>query len=183
MGPIMDAVEVMVQRKPLSLPGLVRKLDAGYFQRVEAVEFAVKYDDAKDPSGILLADVVLLGVSRTSKTPLSQYLAHRKYKVVNVPIVPEVPPPVELYRISPKKCIGLTISAEQLQQIRKERLLSLGLEENAIYAQEHRILEELAYFHSITQEIGCPVIDVSNKAVEETASIVVNYLDENGSNV
>ncbi|MBD5024575.1 kinase/pyrophosphorylase, partial [Xanthomonas citri pv. citri] len=90
-------------------PGRVRQLDEDYFKKVEAIEFAVKYDDGRDPRRILKADIVLIGVSRTSKTPLSQYLAHKRLKVANVPIVPEVDPPEELFNVDPKKCIGLKI--------------------------------------------------------------------------
>src|SRR5690606_21870308 len=128
---------------------MIHQLDEAYFKKVEAIEFAVKYDDGKDPRGILKADIVLIGVSRTSKTPLSQYLALKRYKVANVPIVPEVDPPEELFLVSPKKCIGLRISPEKLTEIRKERLLALGLNEKAHYANINRIKEELEYFDRI----------------------------------
>ena len=106
-------------------------MDEDYFKKVEAIEFAVKYDDGRDPRGILKSDIVLVGVSRTSKTPLSQYLAHRRLKVANVPLVPEVDPPEELFSIPPEKCFGLRISPEKLNDIRKERLKTLGLSDHA----------------------------------------------------
>ncbi len=127
----MDTFQMIFKKTPLNEPGLVRKLDADYFKRVEAIEFAVKYDDGRDPRGLLRSDIILIGVSRTSKTPLSQYLAHKRYKVANVPVVPEVDPPEELFKVDPQKCIGLKISPEKLYQIRRERLLSLGLDDNA----------------------------------------------------
>ncbi|MBU7215655.1 kinase/pyrophosphorylase, partial [Staphylococcus aureus] len=127
------------------------------------------------------ADIVLLGISRTSKTPLSQYLAHKSYKVMNVPIVPEVTPPDGLYDIDPKKCIALKISEEKLNRIRKERLKQLGLGDTARYATEARIQEELNYFEEIVSEIGCPVIDVSQKAIEETANDIIHYIEQNKS--
>jgi regulator of PEP synthase PpsR (kinase-PPPase family) len=136
----------------------------------------VKYDDGRDPRGILRADIVLIGVSRTSKTPLSQFLAHKRLKVANVPIVPEVDPPEELFHVSPEKCIGLTISPEKLNDIRKERLKSLGLNDKAIYANIGRIKEELEFFQGIVDKIGCEVVDVSNRAVEETAGIILNTI-------
>lgn len=145
----------------------------------EAIEFAVKYDDGRDPRGILKADIVLIGVSRTSKTPLSQYLAHKRLKVANVPIVPEVDPPEELFNVDPKKCIGLKISPDKLNHIRKERLKSLGLNDKAIYANINRIKEELEYFEKIVDRIGCQVVDVSNKAVEETANIIHHLKTKN----
>lgn len=160
-------------------PGRVRQLDEDYFKKVEAIEFAVKYDDGRDPRGILKADIVLIGVSRTSKTPLSQYLAHKRLKVANVPIVPEVDPPEELFNVDPKKCIGLKISPDKLNHIRKERLKSLGLNDKAIYANINRIKEELEYFEKIVDRIGCQVVDVSNKAVEETANIIHHLKTKN----
>ena len=176
LGPLMDLLQERNERGPLNEPGLVRKLDDDYFKRVEAIEFAVKYDDGRDPRGILRADIVLVGVSRTSKTPLSQYLAHKRYKVANVPLVPEVEPPEELFLVPPEKCIGLKISPEKLNHIRKERLKSLGLNDHAIYANVERIKEELAYFDTILSRLNCPVIDVTNKAVEETANLIINIL-------
>lgn len=175
LGPLIDAFEERFNKTALHEPGLVRKLDADYFKKVEAIEFAVKYDDGRDPRGLLRADIVLIGVSRTSKTPLSQYLAHKRFKVANVPVVPEVDPPEELFKIDSKKCIGLRISAEKLYDIRRERLLTLGLDDNAIYANIERIRSEIAYFDNIAERIGCRIIDVTNKAVEETANIIMNY--------
>src|SRR5699024_9883608 len=143
------------------------------FQRIEAIEFAVRYDDGRDPRGIARADIVLIGVSRTSKTPLSQYLAHQRIKVANVPVVPEVDPPEELFRIDKSRCIGLKIRRKKLNEIRKERLKALGLDDHTTYATLKRIDEELGFFDKIVDKIGCEVIDVSNKAVEETANIIL----------
>ncbi|MFB4161747.1 pyruvate, water dikinase regulatory protein [Geomicrobium sp. JSM 1781026] len=175
LGPILDKLTTLLQLQPKYEPGLVYRLDEDYFQKVDAIEFAVKYDDGRDPRGVLHADVVLIGVSRTSKTPLSQYLAHKRLKVANVPIVPELDPPEELFKISPEKCIGLKISPEKLIEIRSERLKSLGLKAEANYASLARIENELAYSERIMEKIGCRVIDVSNKAVEETANIISSY--------
>lgn len=178
IGPLMDEIQYLTGKIPLNEPGLIHKLDEEYFKKVEAIEFAVKYDDGRDPRGIVKADLVLIGVSRTSKTPLSQYLAHRRIKVANVPVVPEVDPPEELFSISPEKCIGLKISPEKLNGIRKERLRTLGLNDSANYANVERIKEELVYFEKIIERIGCPVIDVTNKAVEETANIIYNRIQK-----
>ncbi|MBM7620297.1 regulator of PEP synthase PpsR (kinase-PPPase family) [Bacillus tianshenii] len=174
IGPLVDLMEQEYKVKPKYQPGLVRQLDDDYFKKIEAVEFAVKYDDGRDPRGIIKADIVLVGVSRTSKTPLSQYLAHKRLKVANVPIVPEVDPPEELYKVSPEKCFGLKISPEKLNDIRKERLKALGLNDKAAYANLERIKEELAFFETVVNKIGCEVIDVTNKAVEETANLISN---------
>lgn len=175
IGPLIDEIGKASGLTPLFEPGLVRKLDEDYFKKVEAIEFAVKYDDGRDPRGILKADIVLVGVSRTSKTPLSQYLAHKRLKVANVPLVPEVDPPEELFKVSSEKCFGLKISPDKLNSIRRERLLSLGLNDQASYANMTRINEELDYFERIVTRIGCQTIDVTNKAVEETANIILNH--------
>lgn len=175
MGPIMDQIQIFSGKAPLCEPGLVRKLDEDYFKKVEAIEFAVKYDDGRDPRGILKADIVLIGVSRTSKTPLSQYLALKRLKVANVPLVPEVDPPDELYKVPAEKCFGLKISPQKLNNIRRERLISLGLNDQASYANIERIRDELTFFEKIVNRINCPVIDVTNKAVEETANVILNY--------
>ncbi|WP_240376670.1 pyruvate, water dikinase regulatory protein [Bacillus piscicola] len=174
IGPMLDKLVSLTGQRPKYEPGLVYRLDEDYFRKVEAIEFAVKYDDGRDPRGIERADIVLIGVSRTSKTPLSQYLAHKRIKVANVPLVPEVEPPEELFKISPKKCIGLKISPEKLNEIRTERLKALGLKAEANYAKLERIEEELAYSEEVMKKIGCTVIDVSNKAVEETANLISN---------
>ncbi|EGQ3932613.1 pyruvate, phosphate dikinase/phosphoenolpyruvate synthase regulator [Staphylococcus pseudintermedius] len=181
MGPMLNVMEDTFHKKPLNEPGVVHKLDEDYFKKIEAMEFAVKYDDCKDPKGLPKADIVLIGISRTSKTPISQYLAHKRYKVMNVPIVPEVTPPESLFEVDPKKCVALKISSDKLNAIRKERLKQLGLSDSARYATDQRIAEELAYFNQIVERIGCPVLDVSNKAIEETANNIIQIIEHNHS--
>ena len=182
MSPILSEIAKKIDRKPRREPGIIRKLDETYFKRVEAIEFAVKYDDGKDPRGVLKSDIVLVGISRTSKTPLSMYLANKNIKVANVPLVPEIPLPKELNDINPKKIIGLTNTPEKLNKIRQERLTALGLSSNAKYANLERILQELDYSDDVMKKLGCPVIDVSNKAIEETAGIILDLMEENGIN-
>lgn len=176
LGPVVDILGDKLGELPLEEPGLVRQLDEEYFKKIEAIEFAVKYDDGRDPRGILKADIVLVGVSRTSKTPLSQYLAHKRLKVANVPLVPEVEPPAELFSIDPEKCFGLVISPEKLNSIRRERLLTLGLKDDASYARLERIEEEIAHFKKVVAKLGCQVIDVTNRAVEETANVILSEI-------
>lgn len=173
MSAMLDALTKLQGKQPKREPGLVRKMDREYFRKVEAIEFAVKYDDGKDPRGILKADLVIIGVSRTSKTPLCMYMAHKKIKAANVPLVPEVAPPEEVFSLNPHKLIGLTIRPQLLNEIRRERLKTLGLTSNADYASMERILRELEYAENIMKRAGCSIIDVSNKAVEETASRVL----------
>lgn len=176
LNPLMDAFSKTFHKNPKNQPKLMRQLDDSYFRKIEAIEFAVKYDDGRDPRGLLHADIVLVGVSRTSKTPLSMYLAHKRYKVANVPLVPEVAPPDEIYQIPRGKCVGLIISPDKLNSIRKERLKNLGLTSQANYASFERILEELEYAEKIMKRLGCPIINVSEKAIEETADYILNVL-------
>ena len=176
MSPALDAISAVLGYEPKREAGLIRKLDENYFKKVEAVEFAVKYDDGKDPRGIKKADIVLVGISRTSKTPLSMYLAHKNFKVANVPLVPEVGVPKELFEKDKRKIIGLVANPSKLNEIRSERLISLGLDNNASYANLDRIHEELEYSKDTMEKIGCLVIDVSNKAIEGTAGIIIEYI-------
>ena len=178
--PVVDILTPMVEtmarafaRPPRLEPGLVRRLDDDYFRRMEAIEFAFRYDDGKDPRGLLHADVVVIGISRTSKTPLCMYLAHKLVKAANVPLVPEVAPPEEIFRLPPHRLIGLTIDAAQLNGIRSERLRALGLTVSADYASLPRIYKELEYAQAVMKRANCTIIDVTSKAVEETASRVL----------
>jgi regulator of PEP synthase PpsR (kinase-PPPase family) len=177
LGPILHSLGKKLGQEPRHQPGMLHPLDEDYFKKVEAVEFAVKYDDGRDFSGILKADIILLGVSRTSKTPLSMYLAHKKFKVANVPLVPEMQPPEVLFSADKRKVIGLRIDTEKLNLIRQERLRTLGLAENATYAQTERIKLELDFAGKIMNRIGCVVFDVSNRAVEETASLILDHIN------
>ncbi len=177
MTPPLEALENVLGYPPKRESGIIRRLDENYFKKVEAVEFAVKYDDGKDPrGGVKKADICLVGISRTSKTPLSMYLAHKNYKVANVPLVPEVPPPKELFEKDKRRIIGLVANPAKLNEIRQERLKSLGLDFTANYANVDRINMELEYSKEIMDKLGCIVIDVSNKAIEETAGIVIDYM-------
>ncbi|MCD5414839.1 MAG: kinase/pyrophosphorylase [Clostridiales bacterium] len=180
MSPVIYSMSQALHIPPKKEAGLHRKLDATYFKRIAAIEFAVKYDDGKDPRGLKKADLILVGISRTSKTPLSMYLAHKKIKVANVPLVPEVELSRELLQVNPKKIIGLTTDPIKLTQIRQERLKALGLKQEANYASMERILEELDYSEKVMKKLNCPVIDVSTKAVEESASIIMEILREIG---
>ena len=141
-----------------------------------AVEFAIKYDDGKNPWGLAKADLVIIGVSRTSKTPLSMYLANKQLKVANVPLVPEIPPPEELFKVPSSRIIGLLIDPYKLNEIRCARLKAMGLTDGANYADIHRIQEELEYARAIMQQLHCMIINVSNRAIEETASLILEYL-------
>lgn len=176
LGSLMGAFSRVTCKSPRFEAGRVRLLDEAYFRRVAAVEFAVKHDDGKDPRGLMQADVVLIGISRTSKTPLSMYLAHQGIMVANLPLVPEVEPPEELFWVPQDKVIGLIINPTQLREIRQERLKALGLDTNASYVAVERIEEELVYARRIMKRIGCTIFDVSSKAVEEVANRIIHII-------
>ena len=179
LSPGIRAISARFGLKPLNEVGNLRKLDENYFQRVAAVEFAVRYDDGKDPQGFKDADLVILGVSRTSKTPVSMYLANKNIKVANLPLVPEVPIPKVIFELPRKKIIGLTIRPQNLNNIRTERLKVMGASYcGTNYAEPNRLLEELDYAKSIYRRIGCRVLDVTNKAVEETAGNILEIYKE-----
>jgi hypothetical protein len=176
MGPALAGLEEVTGDRALLEPGLIHKLDERYFQRVEAVEFAVNHDDGKNPKGYRSADVVLLGVSRSSKTPVSMYLANRAIKVANLPIVPEVPTPPELHRVPSDKIVGLTISPAKLAGIRALRVRAMGLDGPSEYSDLSRIQDELMYALRLYKELDCEVLDVTDRAVEETATLVMEIV-------
>jgi len=154
-----------------------QKLDRNYFDRIDAIEFAVQYDDGQDASGFLEADIVLLGVSRTSKTPLSMYLANQHYKVANLPLLPNAPLPPEIWEVNPKKLVGLTSEPKVLANIRRERMASYGVSDDNPYSNLETIKEELRYAEFIYKQLGCLIINVANKSIEETASIITSTLN------
>ncbi len=178
-----QAIESMTGEQPKGQPGLVQRMDESYFKKIESVEFAIKYDDGKDPTGLKLADLVLIGVSRTSKTPLSMYLAYRGLKVANLPLVPQVKVSEKLFEVPKNRIVGLTIRPDVLGNIRRERLLSLGVVGGSDYTDMARIFEEIDHAEKIMKRIGCPIIDVSHKAVEETANVILQIYYSRGDNI
>jgi hypothetical protein len=149
-------------------------LNEAYFRRMSAIEFAVKYDDGVG-RGLGDADIVLVGVSRTSKTPLSIYLGYLGYKAANVPLVKGIEPPKELFEIDPAKIVGLTIDAQRLQEIRGERLRWMRGEGN--YADLAEIFEELAYASEIHKRLRCPVVEVSELSIEEISHRIITVVE------
>jgi regulator of PEP synthase PpsR (kinase-PPPase family) len=165
--------------QPLLTPGIQHQLDAEYFRRIEAVEFAVKSDDGQSPQNLHRADMVLIGLSRTSKTPLSMYLAHKGYKVANVPLVPEIPAPKELFDIDQEKIYALIIDLNSLVRVRHQRLRQLGLPPDAEYAARENIARELRWCREFyARHPTWPVVDTSGRAVEETAAEVIRIMKE-----
>jgi [pyruvate, water dikinase]-phosphate phosphotransferase / [pyruvate, water dikinase] kinase len=157
-------------------PGPRPVLDSAYFKRMRAIEFAVRFDDGVGADGLDDADIVLVGVSRSSKTPLSIYLGYLGYRTANVPLVRGIEPPAELWDVEPAKVVGLTVDAEALHAIRTERARNLGGTRG--YAELLEIYEELEHAESIHRRLGCPVIEVSNLAIEETARLIIRLVSQ-----
>jgi len=168
--PLLDSLSKQLGRKPVSVPGLLRQLDDSYFRRVWAVEFTVRHDDGMATHDLAEADIVLVGISRTSKTPLSMYLGHKGYKVANIPLVPGVELPSELLEVDQNKVIGLIIDPERLAQIRAARVETLGSAPTGDYADHRKVFEELEWSREIfRRNKRWPVLDVTGKALEENA--------------
>ena len=181
IGALMVKLSMYFGTPPLMQAGVSTTLSEEYFRRIEAVEFAVKNDDGQEPRNLAKADLVLVGVSRTSKTPLSTYLAHKGWKVANVPLVPEVPAPHELFAVDQGKIIGLTIDPQTLVRIRQERLKHLGMPSDSAYGLKENVYRELRWVEEFfAQHPQWPVINVSGKAVEETAAEILTYIQKRG---
>lgn len=179
VDPLIRRLAQLMDRTPEGRPGLGMNMDAEYFRRIEAVEFAVKHDDGQMPHGLKRADIVLVGLSRTSKTPVSTYLAQKGWKVANVPVVLGIPLPRELYEIPQNRVYGLTINVASLVRIRRARLQQLNMPVDSEYGMREHIIKELKYGKDIFRKASVwPVVDVSLKAVEETASIITWMAEE-----
>lgn len=175
MSPLVRIVSERTQMTPSYQSGSLYLMDEDYFNRVEAIEFSVRYDDGKDPKGFAKSDLVILGISRTSKTPLSMYLANRSFKVSNLPLIPEVPVPKEIFQIDSKRIIGLTADPEYIRKVRQSRLVSLGLTGSSSYVSLERIKEELKYSEKLYQQLGATIINVENKSIEESAQLIEEH--------
>jgi len=173
LTPLLMKVAHFVGRSPKETPGLLHGIDEAYFKRIEAIEFTVKQDDGQEPRNLYLADIVLVGISRTSKTPLSIYLAHRGWKVANVPLVKGIDPPPELYEIDQKRIAALIIDPQRLVEVRAARLRNLGQDPRAAYADYEEIEDELKFAKKFFRGHPWSIIDVSSKAIEETANEVL----------
>jgi regulator of PEP synthase PpsR (kinase-PPPase family) len=173
LGPMLLRLEDLLQLQPLARPGLFRQTDEEYHRRFEILEFTVKHDDGQDAQGLPMADIVLVGVSRTSKTPLSMFLAGRALRVANVPVVYQLPLPEELGRVDPRRVVGLTISPERLLELRRARLHLMEAPPKFPYADPRQIWAELEYAQNLFAQAGWSVVDVTDKSLEEVAAEVL----------
>jgi regulator of PEP synthase PpsR (kinase-PPPase family) len=175
---VSDAMSNMLGQEAKARPGRQHVMDAAYFARVEAIQFTIAHDDGINAQNWEEADIVLAGVSRTSKTPTSIYLANRGYKTANIPIVPESPPPPILFQLKHPMIIGLVTSADRLIQVRRNRLLSLNQSPDTDYVNEDKVRAEVAHARRMFADNGWPVLDVTRRSIEESAAAIINLFNE-----
>ncbi len=177
LGPLLSTLDTFFGDHSESHVGALRAVDERYFKRIEAIEYTVKHDDGKTFAELDKADIVLVGISRTSKTPLSIFLSHKGWKVANVPLVLDTPLPEELFKIDQRRIVGLIIDMESLQRIRKSRLEKFGQDPGGEYASMAHIAKEIEYAEKIfKQNRRWPVFNVTERALEENASEIVRII-------
>ena len=178
LDPVVDALSRLLGQEAIARPGRQHMLDAAYFARVDAIQYTIAHDDGISAEDWEEADVVLAGVSRSSKTPTSIYLANRGYKVANMPIVVESPPPRGLFALKKPIVVGLTTSPDRLVQVRRNRLLSLNQPPETAYVDQEAVAAEIAFARRMFADNGWPVIDVTRRSIEETAAAIINLISE-----
>jgi len=175
LGPPIEKLSAYLGVEPKEDANLLRKVDSNYFKRIDAIEFSMKYDDGQDVNKVFDADIIILGLSRTSKTPTSYFLAQQGYKVVNVPLVPEIPIPDEVYQVDQNRVVCLVMDSEILQKIRSARVKHYNIKSN--YTDLGRIFDEMEMVYELTKKNRkWHVIDTTNKSVEETAREIISMV-------
>jgi regulator of PEP synthase PpsR (kinase-PPPase family) len=178
LDPVVHALSAVLGREAKGRPGRQHALDAAYFARVDAIQFTIAHDDGVGSENWEEADILLAGVSRTSKTPTSIYLANRGFKVANIPLVPEAPPPPNLFTVQHPLVVGLTTNPDRLIQIRRNRLLALNQAPETDYVDLEAVNAELGFARRLFADNGWPVIDVTRRSIEETAYAIVKLCNE-----
>lgn len=177
LGPLLETLDQYFGVTSGARVNVLRNTDEMYFKRIEAIEYTVKHDDGKCLTDLDKADIILVGISRTSKTPLSIFLSHKGWKVANVPLVPGNPIPEELFKVDQKRVVGLIIDMDSLQRIRKNRLEKFGQDTGGEYASLSQISKEIEFAEQLyKQNRRWPVFNVTERALEETASEIVRVI-------
>lgn len=176
LGPVLTRLSDLLEISPLAKPGLFRQLDQDYFQRIEAVDFTIKHDDGRRLETIADAEIVLLGVSRASKTPVSIYLSYRGWKVANVPVLIGEEPPAELEAVDPRRIVALTIQPKRLEAIRRERQTRINGSSGSDYVDPEAIRRESLFALRLYESRQWPVLDATYKSIEETATEVMRLI-------
>ncbi len=177
LDPVIGALSRMLGQEAMARPGRQHMLDEAYFKRVDAIHYTIAHDDGIGSEDWEQADILLAGVSRTSKTPTSIYLANRGYKVANIPLVIESPPPPILFELVRPLVVGLTTSPDRLVQVRRNRLLALNQPPETAYVDQERVSQEVAAARRMFADRGWPVIDVTRRSIEETAAAIINLVN------
>ena len=176
MGELADYLDENLQIPSLQSPGLYREINQQYFDRIEAIEFTLNHDDGMQPQKLHKAEIILTGVSRSGKTPLSVYLAMYGWKVANIPLVKGIEPPKELFEVDPRRVFGLSINPSQLISHRMKRLRSIDNTDNTNYVDEKMVVMEIRNANFIFEKGGFTVINISNKPIETSANEILNTL-------
>jgi [pyruvate, water dikinase]-phosphate phosphotransferase / [pyruvate, water dikinase] kinase len=180
MGDLLESLTLVLGQPPAQKPGLYRQLHRSYFERIEAIEYALAHDDGQNPEGWPKADILLVGVSRTGKTPLSVYLSVLGWKVANLPIVLGIPEPPHLYRLDPAHVIGLKLDIDRLIAFRRRRISQLGIPAQSHYTDPALVEEEIEFAQNVFKKGGFFTIDVTDKTVEVTADEVMKRISQIG---
>ena len=180
MSDAIAAISQMSGLQPSLKPGLLREANDSYFRRIEAIEFTIAHDDGRNPQDLAQADIVLIGVSRTSKTPLSIYLSQQGYKVSNIPLDANTTPPPEIFDVERTRLFGLTTSADVLVGIRQRRIAGAAHIASR-YADPEYVYEDLEKSRALMRKLGCLVIHTENRAIEETAQEILRYYERSHS--
>ncbi len=176
LGPILSRLSDLLELSPMAIPGIFRELDDEYFQRIESMDYTVKHDDGLNLADLDQAEIVLVGISRTAKTPTSIYLAYRGWRVANIPIIQDMELPEEVFQVNPKKVVGFTISPQRLKVVRAERLRKIATHDVADYTDIDAIQLEVIYANRMILKQGWPLIDVTFKSIEETSTEVMRTI-------
>ena len=178
MGELADFIENDLGLKSIKTPGLYRRINAQYFERIEAIEFTLNHDDGLSPTKLNEAEIVLTGVSRSGKTPLSVYMSMFGWKVANVPLVKGIDPPEELFKIDPRRVFGLSISLNHLIAQRYKRLVDMKNLSNEQYIDKTAVAKELQYANFIFSRGGFTTINITDKAIETTANEIIGLISD-----
>lgn len=178
LGPAIDTIAALTGLAPKGIPGIIHQTDERYFQRIACMEYTVEHDDGRGADDLSEADIVLIGVSRTSKTPLSMYLALQGYRVANIPLAPQIEPPQALFEVDPARVFGLVTTVEAIAPIRAQRLGTAQAQSAAgSYADPDAIELEFAYARTLMKRLGCFVVHTDGKAIEESATEIIERLN------
>jgi regulator of PEP synthase PpsR (kinase-PPPase family) len=178
MGQLADFLEKELGLQSINVPGLYRRINAQYFDRIEAIEYTLNHDDGMNTSRLFDAEIILTGVSRSGKTPLSVYMSMFGWKVANIPLIKGIEPPKELFDVDPKRVFGLSINANHLIAQRHKRLEQLGNLSNVAYTDDIQVREELRYAHFIFDKGGFTVVNVTNKPIETSANEIIGIISD-----